>query len=1014
MRSKFKWTLVLFMALIVQVSFAQEKTLSGVVTESGVPLPGATVIVKGTQHGTQTDLDGRYTLKVNPGDVLVFSFIGLTDVFYTVGVPNSYNASMITDEQMLEEVVVLGYGQVRRKSEVTGNVVSVKGDIIEKVPLVSPDQALQGRVAGLQMSTTSGAPGAKQDIRIRGANSISASRDPLIVIDGVMVTNKNMSGTDDITSLSPLSSINSSDIESITVLKDAGSTAVYGARGANGVILITTKRGKSGDTKFTLNTSMGFQNNAVKGPTMLNGDQKKELYLEALYNSFSNKGTVFTKDQAYQWGLDNGRIPGTLANYVNNGEHSTNWGDEVRRKDAPISNLNFSAVGGNETHNFFASLGHTKSEGTVIGSDFRRITGSLSLMQKLSDKIEFNTSLKVSNTKQNALLENAAFFSNPNLTRLFMNPWVSPYNPDGSYYLPPSGLANILYVTNNNINRNDFTRMLNNNSVSYEIIDGLKFTSSISMDYGLSEFVAYQNPIHGDGDGIGGSASNYINRYFAYNVQNSLEYRFYIAEGHRVEAKVVYEYDKAKNSLLQGYGEVMANGFTSLGTAATNYNATAKTYDFANQGIVGLLNYNYLNRYLLDFSIRREGNTRFSDDKRWGTFASVGAAWNIHEEDFMRDSEAVSTLRLRGSYGTNGNAEIAENKFQLLGEVVSYDGQGGISPTQLGGHIGWEKQGKLDVGVELGFINDRITLSGAYFKNTTKDLLYNRQLSYMSGFESQIENVGRLENSGFEVELNIDIFRTDDFNWSIGGNLGTVKNEITEMPIIDGESLVQKNAYRRDAVGHPIYAWNMPTYGGVNPDNGNAQWYKEDGSLTEVFGEAEHRYQDASPLPTYSGGVFTHIDYKGFFVDALFSFAGGNKVYEDWSAQTNGVGSTTLSVYNGVDKLMDRWQQPGDITSVPRVDILPANTQATSPSTRFLYDGDYVRLRNIAFGYNFKSEALRFMKLDGLSLSVIGTNLVTWVKDSRLKYDPEIDGTGFTSLTAPPVKSVVFAINVKF
>lgn len=1014
MRSKFKWTLTLFLALLVQLSFAQEKTLTGVVTESGMPLPGATVVVKGTQHGTQTDLDGRYSLKVKQGDVLVISFIGLNDVVYTVGAANAYNVTMVTDEQMLEEVVILGYGQVRRKSEVTGNVVAVKGEDIEKVPVVSADQALQGRVAGLQMSGTSGAPGAKQNIRIRGASSITAGREPLYVIDGVMVTNDNMSGTEDITSLSPLAALNSSDIESMTVLKDAAATAVYGARGANGVILITTKKGAVGEARFTLNSYMGFQNNAVKGPRMLTGEQKKELYLESLYNSYSNSGADFSRDEAYEWGLANGGIPATLSNYVKNGSVSTDWGEAVRRKDAPTSNISFSASGGNENQSYFASLGHTKSEGTVIGSDFRRITGALSVKQKLRDRVVFTNDLKVSNIKQDALLENGAYFSNPNLTKLFMNPWVSPYNADGSYYLPSSGLHNVLYTTENNINTNDFTRAINATSVSYELADGLKFESKMALDYGLSEFVGYQNSVHGDGIAVGGSASNYVRRYFNYNVQNSLEYRFYLGEGHRVDAKVVYEYEKFKNKLLQGYGEVMPNGFTSLGTAATNYNAATSSYDYANNAFVGFLNYNYLNRYLIDFSARREGNSKFSSDDRWGTFFAVGAAWNLHEEEFLKKSNAVSTFRLRGSYGTNGNAEIDPNSYQNLAEVVSYDGQGGFSSKQLGANIGWERITKLDLGFELGFIDNRINLSAAYFKNTTKDLLYRRQLSYMSGFESQLENIGSLENKGFEVELNVDLVRTDDFNWSIGGNLGTVKNEITEMPMVDGESLVQKNAYRRDAVGQPIYAWHMPTYGGANPATGNAQWYKEDGTLTEVFGEAEHRYQGGSPLPTYSGGVFTHLDYKGFFVDALVSFAGGNKVYESWTTQTNGVGSTTLSLYNGVDVLMDRWQNPGDVTSVPKVNHAPANVNATQPSTRFLYDGDYIRLRNISFGYNFKSEALKFMKLDGLTLSLVGTNLATWVKDDRLKYDPEIDATGFTSLTAPPIKSVVFAINVKF
>ncbi|MBW3517724.1 SusC/RagA family TonB-linked outer membrane protein [Flavobacterium sp. NKUCC04_CG] len=1029
MKSKFKWILTLLvLAFSVQLSIAQEKTLSGVVSESGFPLPGVSIVIKGTQNGTQSDLDGRYSIKAKAGDVLVFTFIGLKNVSQTVGASNTLNVSMVSDDAMLEEVVVLAYGQVKKKNEITGNVVSIKGDVVSKVPLVSADQALQGRVAGLQMSTTSGAPGAQQNIRIRGRNSFSAGTEPLIVIDGVpMMTapkigdnisdaSGNQSGRKEITSLSPLAGINSADIESMTVLKDAGSTAVYGARGANGVILITTKRGKSGATKFAVNTTLGFQNNAVKGPQMLNGAQRKELYLEAVYNTYG-KSKGFGRDGAYAYAVNpDNRVSGgaQLLKWVNDGEVSTDWGDLVRRKDAPISSVNVSASGGDEKSNFYASLGHDKSEGTVIGADFRRISASLTMMRQLSDRVEFNTSVNVSNVRQNALLENGAYFSNPNLTKLFMSPYTPAYNKDGSYNLPSGGLANVLYIKENNYDINDYTKVMNTNSLSYKITDNLKFTTNLSLDYSLTDYLGYQNPVHGDGTSIGGSSSNYITRSFSYLVQNGLDYRFYIADDHRFDVKFVYEYQKFKSKLLQGYGEVIPLGFTHLGTAATNFNATGKDYDAANQGYVGILNYSYLNKYLIDVTARREANTRFSDDIRWGNFWSVGAAWNAHEEEFLKGS-AFSTLRLRGSIGSNGNADFDVNQFQALANTVSYDGEGGIAPLQLGGPIGWEKQDKLDVGIQLGLFDNRITASAAYFKTKSSDMLMANPLSKMSGYDSQIQNIGAVENKGFEFELNVDVIRSQDFNWSIGGNLGTVKSEMTKMPIENGEYTVLKNSYKRDAVGQPIYAWHMPTYAGVNPKDGLAQWYKADGTTTSTYGDAEAVYQGGSPLPTYSGGVFTHLDYKGFFVDALFSFAGGHKVYEDWAAQTHSVSTSSLVTYNGVDNLMDRWQNPGDITDVPRVDVLSTpNAASTSPSSRFLYDGDYIRLRNVAFGYNFNSEALRFIKLDGITLSVVGTNLATWVKDSRLKYDPEIDASGFTSLTAPPIKSVVFSINVKF
>ncbi|SFI94640.1 SusC/RagA family TonB-linked outer membrane protein [Myroides guanonis] len=1019
MRSKFKWTLALFMALIVQVSFAQEKTLSGVVTESGVPLPGATVIVKGTQHGTQTDLDGRYTLKVNPGDVLVFSFIGLTDLSYTVGVPNSYNASMSADEEMLDEVVVLAYGQVKNKNEVTGNVVTVKSDVIANTPLPTIDQALQGRVSGLQMSSSSGVPGAVQNIRIRGRNSLTATNEPLIVIDGIPVINSNFAGSTDESSLSALAALDSNDIESMTVLKDAGATAVYGARGTNGVILITTKKGKSGATKFELKTTLGFQNYAVKGPRMLTGAQKKELYLEGVYNTFG-VANGFGRDEAYAFTEANasGLAGGTsLVNWVKGGEVETNWGDLVKKKDAPVSTVSFSASGGDESSSFYASLGHNKTEGTVIGSDFRRISGVFSFNKKLSDKFDFNTNINVSNVKQNGLLEGAAYFSNPNLTKLFMSPWIPAYNADGTYNLPRSGLHNILYTTENNITTNDLTRVLNSNVVSYKITDNLKFTSSIALDYALAAYKSYKNPVHGDGDGIGGYVVNSINRNFNYVAQNSLDYRFYVGEGHRFDVKLVYEFQKNKSHLLEGEGQAVASGFTSLGTTADNHFASANFTDWMQQGYVGLLSYNYQNRYLIDLTGRREGSSRFSEGSQWGNFFSVGAAWNISEEEFLSNQETLSLLRLRGSYGTNGNSTISPNQYQQLLKFEIYDHEGGLVPSQLGGPLSWEKQKKMDVGLEFGFLDNRISGSFAYYKSMTDDLIYAKPLSYTSGYATQYVNLGALENSGFEVDLNFDIVRSKDFNLSLGGNIGTVKNKITEMPLgPDGKPLEVLGSYSANVEGKAIGEWYMPTYAGVDVQTGEALWFKKDGGTTNAYGQAEKRFQGASALPTYSGGVNLHVDYKGFFINSLVAFSGGNKVYEDWVAQTNGSGATTTATYNGVEKLMDRWQNPGDVTDVPKtVNRNTANSsQSTSPSTRFLYDGDYIRLRDVSFGYNFRGAILRTLSLDGLTLSVIGTNLLTKVKDDRLKYDPEIDPTGFTSLTAPPIKSVVFSLNIKF
>lgn len=1020
MISKFKWTLALVMVLFVQLSFAQVKTLTGVVSEGGMPLPGVSVIIKGTQNGTQTDLDGNYSLQVKPGDVLEFSFIGLKDVSYKVGNANSYNVTMASDEEMLEEVVVMAYGQVKTKNEVTGNAVAIKGDAVAATPMASADQALQGRVAGLQMSASSGSPGAKQNIRIRGRNSMTATNEPLYVIDGIPMYdgdfsggNQTSDGSSPSTSLSLLATINPADIESMTVLKDAGATAVYGARGTNGVILITTKRGKTGATKFNFSTRVGFQRNAVKGPRLLSSSEKEEIFLDGVYNTYgADKG--FSREQAGEYALANFGNSGNYGAWVASGRPDNKWGDYVKNQDAPLTSINFSATGGGERNNFYASLSHDKMESTVIGSDFRRIGASLSFMQKITDKVEFNTSIKVTNTKQNGISEGGAYFSNPNYIKLVMNPWNPLYNPDGSYYLPPSGYHNVVYTTKHNQDLNDVTRVINSNSIAYSITDDLKFTSNMGIDYTLADYSGYRNPVHGDGKNYQGTASKYIRRNFTYIAQNGLDYRFHLGDSHRFDAKVLIEYQKSKRNILQGDGQIVLEGLTSLGAAAANKDAAYEFIDDSNLGYVGILNYNYQNRFLVDVTGRRESSSKFTD--RNGTFFSVGGAWNVHMEDWMLQQQAISTLRLRASYGTNGNSQINPNMYVQRLDIVTYDGEAGLIPSQLGGPIGWEKQKKLDFGLEVGFLNDRITLGAAYFQSKTSDLLYNRTLSKLSGFESQMMNMGSLDNRGVELEFNADIVRSEDFNISFGANFGTVRNRITEMPTENGKQLEVIGSYTANIKGHSVGEWYMPTWAGVDPETGQPLWYNLDGTKTSVYdAKTQSKFQGASALPKFTGGANLHIDYKGWFADGMVTFAGGHKVYEQYAFKTANTTSAIVSS-NASSQMLDRWQKPGDITDVPLVEYTATggNKSATSASTRFLHDGDYLRLRNVTLGYNFTSDITRALKIDGLSMSIIGTNLWTWVKDSGLKYDPEVDATGYVSVATPPVKSFVFSINVKF
>lgn len=1007
-------------------SLAQEKEIiSGKVTSGGVPIFGVDVVISGTQEGVNTDENGAYSIKVSKGDVLTFSYIGMRTETRTVETSKIINVDLVEEEEMLEGIVILGYGQKKNKNEVTGNVVKVSGEEINKSPMVSADQALQGKVAGLQISTNSGTPGSSQQIRIRGLNSINASNDPLVVIDGVPVTNYNLSGNpEEGSSLSALSSINSNDIESMTVLKDAGATSVYGARGANGVILITTKRGKVGETRYEFSSSLGVQNNAVRGPRQLSGQEKLDLLLEA-YNNTYNGGGTFDAENVYQQiiaDFPSQTLP--IQNWVDAGKPNYNWNDKLQNKDALIAIVNFSATGGDEKSNFYASLGYNKTEGSIIGTDFRRVTGMFTFDRQLSDKVEFGFSANVSSIKQDGILEQGPFFSNPNLVRYFMSPWNPVYNSDGSYNIDREyfgGLHNPLYILSNNIYNNDVLRILNNNRISYKISEDLKFTTQFANDFTYTFYRNFANPNHGDGLGVKGFAQSSTNLFYRYNWQNGFDYRFYLGENHKFDAKVLIEYEKVRINYLYGYGQNIPEGFDRIANASADYYAYDDYIDEANLSFLGLLNYSFENKYLFDASIRREASSKFHPDVRWGTFWSVGLGWNIMNEAFLIDNTTISTLRLRGSYGTAGNSGIGRNLYQNLLETDRYNGGTAFVPFQLGDKITWENIAKTDIGLNFGFLNERISGALTYYKTKTSDLLLNFPITKTSGYSSIVKNIGDIENKGFEIELSARVIESDNFSWTIFGNIGTVKNKVTSMPLDPfGEKIEITNSFNRIEEGHPMRGWYMRKYAGVDSQTGDALWYLDGkgGATTNDYNKAAVDWQGGSAMPTYSGGFGTQIEIGNFFAGANFVFSGGNKVYEDWGLYVQGTTSTALLYYNSTEYILDRWQQPGDVTDVPKLTY--NNNEAHRESTRFLKDGDYIRLRDISFGYNFEASALRQLNISGLTLSVRGTNLCTWTKDKSLKYDPEVganagDGSyGHVGFVSPPVKSVIFSVNVKF
>ena len=1001
------------------VVIGQTVQITGAVTssEDGLAIPGVTISVKGTTIGVNSDINGRYTLNV-PVDAttLVFSYVGMRRTEVEIAGKTVINVVMEPDIQAMGEIVVTGYA-TRGKNEITGSTVQISGDALKDVPVVTVDQALQGKVAGVTISASSGTPGSVQDIRIRGVGSITGSNDPLIVIDGVPVVNSNFTGSTAVSSLSALASINSSDIESLTVLKDASATAAYGARGSNGVIVITTKRGKRGKTSFNLTASTGFQNNAVKGRTPLTGAQRKELYLEAVYNSYG-VANGFTEDGAYDFVVANNLDGGRLQSWDN---REGDWASAITNKNAPVTNINLSATGGDDNSTFYASLGYNKTEATVIVSDFKRITGTLNYGRKFSDRISFNVNANVSNTYQDAYLEQAAYFANPNLTKYFMSPWTSPYNTDGTINLNVGTLFNPVYLAKHDITANDLTRALVSGSLEWEIIKDLKFKTFISLDYNLANYKTYRNRIHGDSRDENGSAEASTGRNLNQVVQNSLDYIIRISD-HRIALKALIEYQKNKYHYLYGYGENFStDGLTNISSAGANFDANSYFNDWSNLSYLGMLNYTYKTKYIADLTYRREGSSLFAPDLRFGSFWSAGVAWNLSEESFLQNVQFISNLRLRGSYGLSGSNGVGLNQYQaLLSYDADYANQGAVYPSQYGNSkLTWEKNHTIDVGTDFGFFNDRITGSFAYFNKKTFDLLQSVPITRTSGHSSIVQNVGTVVNKGVELVLDVNIVQKANVNWSVSANLATVNNEVTALAKDGaGEDIDITSGQRKVAVGQPVYAWYTRKWAGVDPATGLPQWYlnSKDGAVTTNYYDPALvlDFQGGSALPTFSGGFSTHVGFYDAYIDLNFFYSGGNKVFEDWSFYTHHAGLYTLLYYNGVQEMMNRWQQPGDITDEP---ILVSNTtgnNASRPSTRFLYEGDYIRLKDMVIGYSLPSSIESKIGFADISVFMRGTNIWTWVKDKGLKYDPEVRADGYTRLTTPPVKSIVFGLNLKF
>ena len=995
-----KFVAILFCAVlaVTQVS-AQNRTVRGKVTEDGKkPVANASVLVKGSTLGTKTDDNGNYTIAV-PANARVLSFTALNFEAQeaSIGSKTEINVVLTATVSDLQEVIVTGYGTTKKAAN-TGSISIVKAADIENLPFSSVDKALQGKVAGLQSVASSGQPGASQAILIRGASSINASSAPLWVIDGVPVNAGDASRLQTTGNL--LSTLNPNDIESISVLKDAASQSIYGSRAANGVIVITTKKGKGGKTKFRFDTEIGSSDVAYQNPRYLPLDANE--YINLTRTGLINAGASPAQTSSIAASLGEG-------NGIN-----FNWYDNVMRIGQQRQ-LNLSAEGGNDKTTFFLSGGHFFQEGTSINSQLARNNLNVRITNKATDRLNLNFNMNVGNVSQRAPLAGGAF-GNPLLSTYFLLPTYSAYKADGSYnYVLNSGLHNTIALADQDKRYLRQTSARGSLSADYKIFENLKFRSVYGIDYNNLEEDQYNNPNHGDGLATNGRSFAYYTRYFNYVWTNTLDFNQNITRNGDLSTSTQIGYEAQKSagyfSSLQSqqFPPSLSLVWPASGASPTTASATISEYTFESQ--FASTNLNYQNRFVLSGSFRRDGSSRFSKNNRYGNFWSIGGTWNIDREKFMNNQKIFDQLKLRSSYGVNGNAGIGNYESPALyGFGANYNQLPGSAPSNVGDpNLTWELNKPFNIGLDFSVLKSRINVTLDWYIRKSQNLLLSVPLSTTSGFGSATRNIGAMENKGLEVSINIVPVQTKDFRWDVDFNFANNKNKVTSLPN-DADIVSGAFIYRE---GVSINTFFLREWAGVHPGTGDPLWYDTDkrGASSSVYPGANARILAGQSLPKYFGSLTNAVNYKGFTLSAQLYYSFGNQVSDGWRSYY--LGSGFGAGFNKVKRQLDAWTTPGQVTDIPRY-VYNGNKAFQNSSTFNLNDGGFVRVRDIQLGYNVPKAKLEKLKLGTANIYVRGTNLFTWVKDKNLPFDPE-QGTGSTSnLNVFIPKTVTVGLSLTF
>ena len=971
---------------------AQSK-ISGKVTsaDDGSGIPGVTVQIKGTAKGTQTDLNGDYSIEAVANQTLVFSFVGMNSTEVVVGNRTLINVSMTNNDKSLSEIVVVGYGQQSKKLS-TQTIATVGSKAIANRPALSPQELLQGQAAGVQMVGSSGLLGANPVIRIRGAASITGGGQPLFVVDGVPLNDGTLSaGQGGASGLNPLLNINPQDIESMSVLKDAAAVSIYGSRGSNGVILINTKKGTADrKTEISLDTYTGFSNPTSLIP-MMNTEQFVG-YVTA-YRAARNLAAVTLSNDYYDW--------------------PTNVLQQGR-----TNNISLSARGGNQNTTFFMGGTYATESGFTIGNDLRRLSGRLNLEHKANKFLTLGTNLSISNVDMDRVgAENSTFAP---LTSAYLQvPNVLPRDASGNFR-NTGFIQNVIGIEALNTNRFVSKRTTGNIYADFKIIKDLVFRTDFGMDYNAGDSKQRQVDLFTPT----GSAS----RDFQYDSKwlstNTLKYNKDFGKN-TIGVLAGYSYETAlfDRILVAGTG-FASDGLPNVVSAATPTSTVEERSEWALESQFGRFNYGYDNRYLFEASLRRDGSSRFGADNRYALFYAVSGGWILSEEKFMKNQNFINFLKLTASYGTAGNDRIGNfSSLDLFGGGVlsDYAGSPGLRPIQVPNKsLTWEETAQLDFGFSSTFYKNKFNLSVNYFDKITTGILLDVPFPFTTGFSSASRNIGKLQNNGVEFDFNANIYDKGNFKWSIGLNSTFLKNKVLELPQAsvdpDGNRFVAGSGAQRAVVGRSINEFFMVEAIGVNPTTGDLEWRTKEGAATTTY-SANNRVFTGSAIPKWTGGVNTNMSYKGIDMSAQFSYSYGNKVLIDGLRFTDNM-SATAGFNKSVD-VLNYWKQAGDVVFAPKLSSSTAPL-FNQPSTLQLQNGSFLRLRNVSVGYTLPKSLLEKLKVvRTLRVYAMGQNL--WLlKDKNFRGpDPEVSANGPNNqilgesfFALPQAKTITFGLNL--